>query len=86
MGAAPANIDTHRLLLNLGLDSLIAVNVRNRIKADFGINVSLAFMQGASIKALAAYLAEGLQQRDCAKPPGGPDSRQVPEAEARIMV
>jgi acyl transferase domain-containing protein/short-subunit dehydrogenase/acyl carrier protein len=78
MGAAPANIDTQRSLLNLGLDSLIAVNVRNRIKADFGVNVSLTtFMQGASIKALAAYLAEWLQERDCAKQPDWSDSRQA---------
>jgi acyl transferase domain-containing protein/acyl carrier protein len=86
MGAAPANIDTHRSLLNLGLDSLIAVNVRNRIKADFGINVSLAtFMQGASVKVLAAYLAERLHERDCAKLPDGPDSRHLPEVGPRIM-
>jgi NAD(P)-dependent dehydrogenase (short-subunit alcohol dehydrogenase family)/acyl carrier protein len=65
MGASPTRIDTQQPLLNLGLDSLIAVDVRNRISADFGLNISLAtFMQCASIKALAAYMAERLQDQD----------------------
>ena len=50
MGASPARIDVQQSLLSLGLDSLIAVEVRNRINADLGMNVPLAkFMQGASI-------------------------------------
>ena len=86
MGAAPANIDKHRSLLDLGLDSLIAVNVHNRIRADFGVNVSLAtFMQGASLETLAAYLAERLQERESPKPPDSRDLRHLPEVEARVM-
>ena len=51
--------------VNLGLDSLIAVEVRNRINADLGMNVPLAkFMQSASINALAAYVAERLLERN----------------------
>ena len=61
MGASPARIDTQQSLFNLGLDSLIAMDVRNRINADLGINVPLAkFMQSASVSALAAYVAERL--------------------------
>jgi NADPH:quinone reductase-like Zn-dependent oxidoreductase/thioesterase domain-containing protein/acyl carrier protein len=65
MGASPARIDTQQSLLSLGLDSLIAVEVRNRINDDLGVNVSLAkFMQSASISALAAYVAEQLLKGD----------------------
>jgi acyl carrier protein len=65
MGASPARIDTQQSLGNLGLDSLIAVDVRNRINADLRINVPLEkFMQGASIHALAAYVAERLLEGD----------------------
>jgi acyl carrier protein len=67
MGAAPSRIDPQQSLLSLGLDSLIAVEVRNRVNADLGINLPLArFMQGATISTLAAYVAERL--RDGAGP------------------
>ena len=65
MGASPARIDVQQSLVSLGLDSLIAVEVRNRINADLGMNVPLAkFMQGASVNSLAAYIAERLLQGD----------------------
>jgi acyl transferase domain-containing protein/acyl carrier protein len=61
MGASPAQIDMQKSLLSLGLDSLIAVEVRNHINADLGMNVPLAkFIQSPSINALAAYIAERL--------------------------
>jgi acyl carrier protein len=60
---SPAHIDTQQSLLRIGLDSLIAVEVRTRINADFGINVPLAkFMQGATINTLASYIAEQLRK------------------------
>jgi acyl carrier protein len=68
MGASPARIDTQQPLLSLGIDSLIAVEARNRINADLGVNVPLAnFMQSPSINALAAYIAERLPGADRAK-------------------
>jgi acyl transferase domain-containing protein/NADPH:quinone reductase-like Zn-dependent oxidoreductase/short-subunit dehydrogenase/ubiquinone/menaquinone biosynthesis C-methylase UbiE/acyl carrier protein len=64
MGTSPTRIDSQQSLRNLGLDSLIAVEVRNRINAELGMNVPLAkFMQGdSSINALAAYAAERLTE------------------------
>jgi acyl carrier protein len=65
IGASPARIDTQQSLLNLGLDSLIAMEVRNRINADLGINVPVSkFMQSVSVSALAAYIAERLMAGD----------------------
>ena len=66
MGTSPARIDIQQSLRNLGLDSLIAVEVRNRINTDLGMNVPLAkFMQGdSSISALAAYAAERLTESE----------------------
>jgi acyl transferase domain-containing protein/NADPH:quinone reductase-like Zn-dependent oxidoreductase/acyl carrier protein len=65
MGAPPARIDTQQSLINLGLDSLIAMEVRNRINADLGVNIPISkFMQSVSISALAAYTAERLLDID----------------------
>src|SRR5262245_2014005 len=62
MGTSPARIDAQQSLRNLGLDSLIAVEVRNRINAELGMNVPLAkFMQSdSSISALSSFVAERL--------------------------
>jgi acyl carrier protein len=62
MGTSPARIDTQQSLRNLGLDSLIAVEVRNRINVELGLNVPLTkFMQSDStISALCSYVVERL--------------------------
>jgi acyl transferase domain-containing protein/NADPH:quinone reductase-like Zn-dependent oxidoreductase/acyl carrier protein len=63
IGTSPVRIDPQQSLRNLGLDSLIALEVRNRISADLGINVPLPkLMQSESISALAAYVAERLAE------------------------
>jgi acyl carrier protein len=71
MGTSPARIDSQQSLRNLGLDSLIAVEVRNRINADLGMNIPLAkFMQGeSSISALASFVAERLAKDERAEQP-----------------
>ena len=64
MGTSPARIDNQQSLRNLGLDSLIAVEVRNRINSDLGMNIPLAkFMQSEStLTVLAGHVAERLQE------------------------
>jgi NADPH:quinone reductase-like Zn-dependent oxidoreductase/acyl carrier protein len=64
MQSSPAQIDPKQSLLNLGLDSLISVEVRNRINDDFAINIPMAkFKQGASVEDLAVHMAETLLGR-----------------------
>jgi len=80
--ASPAQIDTAQPLFNLGLDSLIAVELRNRINADLGVNVPMAkFKQGASIRTLTAYLAEQLRGGESGKrsADGGNEISAAPE-------
>ena len=65
MRTSPAQIDPQQPLRNLGLDSLIAVEVRNYIKADLNLSVPMAkFTQDASIGSLATYVAERLHDPD----------------------
>jgi NADPH:quinone reductase-like Zn-dependent oxidoreductase/short-subunit dehydrogenase/acyl carrier protein len=70
MGTSPARIDSQQSLRNLGLDSLIAVEVRNRINTELGMNVPLAkFMQSeSSIGALVSFVAERLIDEERAEP------------------
>jgi acyl carrier protein len=64
MGSVPSRIDTQKSLPNLGIDSLIAVEVRNRINTDLGVNVPLVkLMQNESVRTLAAFVAERLLER-----------------------
>jgi acyl carrier protein len=70
MGASPARIDSQQSLRNLGLDSLIAVEVRNRINTELGMNIPLAkFMQSeSSIGGLVSYVAERLVDEERSVP------------------
>jgi acyl carrier protein len=78
IGASPSRIDPQQSLLSLGLDSLIAVEVRNRINSDFGLNVPLAkIIQSASVRTLAGYLAERLAEQD-GDAAAGADGRLAP--------
>jgi acyl carrier protein len=57
----PARIRLDRPLSDVGLDSLMAVELRNRVRADLGLEVSLAsVLQGASVQDLARLVLDGL--------------------------
>src|SRR5262249_27957686 len=61
---SPGRIDSQQSLVNLGLDSLMATEMRNRIHADLGVNVALAkLMDSASLSAFVAFVAEQLIEK-----------------------
>src|SRR4051812_23322232 len=61
LGMSPAKLDVEQSLLNLGLDSLMAVEIGNQIQAMVGVDVpAMKFMEGLSIAGLAAYVIEQL--------------------------
>jgi acyl transferase domain-containing protein/acyl carrier protein len=57
LGLSPSQLDSQQPLTNLGLDSLMAVELKNRISADLGVNVPMVkFLQGFSVAQAAMQL------------------------------
>jgi acyl carrier protein len=61
LGTSAAKLDSSKPLTNLGLDSLMAVELSNRIKSDLSVDVpTMKLMRGPSISQLAEQLLEQL--------------------------
>ncbi|MBW4632371.1 MAG: thioester reductase domain-containing protein [Iphinoe sp. HA4291-MV1] len=55
LGTSPAKLDTSKPLTNLGLDSLMGVELSNRIESDLGVSVpTMKLLGGVNIAQLAA--------------------------------
>ena len=58
---APAALDVEQPLSHLGIDSLMAIELKNRIEADLGVAIPMVkFLEGPSVRDLSAFLAEQL--------------------------
>jgi NADPH:quinone reductase-like Zn-dependent oxidoreductase/acyl carrier protein len=56
-----SKVDIHQPLNRLGIDSLMAVELKNRVEADLATSVPVtALLQGPSLSQLATHLLEGL--------------------------
>ncbi|MBX9255496.1 SDR family NAD(P)-dependent oxidoreductase [Desmonostoc muscorum CCALA 125] len=61
LGTSPAKLDSQKSLANLGLDSLMGVELSNRIESVLGVSLpTMKLMQGPSISQLAAELVDQL--------------------------
>jgi acyl carrier protein len=61
LGLSPSQLDIQQPLTNLGLDSLMAVELKNRISTDLGVNVPMVkFLQGFSVAQAATQLLDQL--------------------------
>ncbi|UMB70947.1 type I polyketide synthase [Mycobacterium paraterrae] len=81
-----STLDTDQPLTELGMDSLMAVRIRNTVRGDFGVEPPVALLlQGASLTALTTDLIRqlGLQEPDKADSGGGVRDRAAKRAAAR---
>ena len=79
-------IDTGQPLIELGMDSLMAVRIRNTTRGDFGVEPPVALLlQGASLQDLTADLIDqlGLAGQDPTEPANGLRDRTHQRAAAR---
>jgi amino acid adenylation domain-containing protein len=88
LGTAPEAIEGEKTLLNLGLDSLMAVELRNWIEAELHVNLPIVeLMRSPGLAYLTGLLLERIASPEVAPPPGAafPDSaptQATPPAEA----
>ena len=69
LGTSPAKVDIEKPLLDLGLDSLMALEIANRIQSDVGVKIPpMKFMEGLTVSGLAALVIEQLTEKKPATP------------------
>ena len=81
-----STLDADQPLTELGMDSLMAVRIRNTVRGDFGVEPPVALLlQGASLAALTTDLIRqlGLETEDKADSGGGVRDRAKQRAAAR---
>src|SRR6185295_3325451 len=61
LGLATSKLDVQQPLNRMGIDSLMAVELKNRIEADLAVEIPvLKFLDGASLSQLASFLRDRL--------------------------
>jgi phthiocerol/phenolphthiocerol synthesis type-I polyketide synthase C len=75
-------VDAHEPLNRLGIDSLMAVELKNRVEADLETTLPVtALLQGPSLSQLAAQLLEGLDAPAADAPLASEEAEHALEAQ-----
>jgi acyl transferase domain-containing protein/acyl carrier protein/SAM-dependent methyltransferase len=79
----PAQIEPHTSFKNLGLDSLMALEARNRLESSLGLTLPVTMIFGyPTVTALAAHLMSRLQMSVTAPEPPAPSQPPMPRTAA----
>ncbi len=78
LGLAPSHVDVESPLPQLGVDSLVAVELRAQIERDLGIVVPVVrLLDGPSVAGLAGWLADQLSGAASEPVPAAPDDTAI---------
>ncbi|MGZ9234604.1 MAG: SDR family NAD(P)-dependent oxidoreductase, partial [Anaerolineales bacterium] len=81
------SFDSQRALTDLGMDSLMAVELKNKVDADFGINIPVAyFLENATAAALSRKLHDQLGNGAHADETTGEDSKSIDSEKAKVLL
>lgn len=84
LGAGSATVDPEAPLSGLGLDSLMAVELRNEIQARLEVSIPIAgLLSGATIRSVSEQIITQVEQRQ-ASPTGAPDGTTAIRRVARV--
>jgi acyl transferase domain-containing protein len=80
LGAAPAvEVSLDQPLLDLGLDSLMAIGLRNQIRTQLGVILPIAsLLQGASVRTVSTQVLAGLAEDEVSDPGEPPPTDDPP--------
>ncbi|MCH7883941.1 MAG: SDR family NAD(P)-dependent oxidoreductase [Planctomycetes bacterium] len=85
LGTTAGRLDVNQSLMSLGVDSLMAVEIRNRIRAELGVDVPPAkFMEGISVRGMASFVLARLAELD-ERGAGGPSKIVTAELPASAV-
>jgi acyl carrier protein len=77
---SPDKVDRHQPLNRLGIDSLMAVELKNRVEVDLETTVPVtALLEGPSLSQLAAQLLEQMDASSVPPKPGAPETEEEHE-------
>ena len=84
MGFPPGELPAAKPLVHLGLDSLMALKIKNAVQADFGLNLPVAaILQGLTLADLEAKIARHLDGPDDAAPAPAEGAAVIDRARSR---
>ncbi|MEV4135106.1 beta-ketoacyl synthase N-terminal-like domain-containing protein [Dactylosporangium sp. NPDC049742] len=84
LGAGSSTVDPDVPLSGLGLDSLMAVELRNEIQSRLGVSIAIAgLLGGATIRTVSEQIIAQIEQRQRSGP-GAPDSTAAIRRVARV--
>jgi 1-acyl-sn-glycerol-3-phosphate acyltransferase len=87
LGTSARKVDAERPLTEMGVDSLMAVELQTVVDRDFGVNLPLtALLEGATVRQLSQRVLGGLDLDASPATPAGNEPASAPETSSAALV